>query len=664
MNLFQSNVLLICFLFLIFSYSYAQEIDSIKKNFNQNELIIENILDKDIDEKTEDFVEDLLYLKENQIDINKAKENDFKQIPFLTQFHIYSIIEYRKKFGDLKSFAELQYVDGFNEDMIKKILPYIKISNYSSIQNYSNLRFDMFCSLLMNSNFNSIYKDTTWESTSFKNSFRLKYSQSNFNVTLKGEKDWGEAFFNKSNKYGYDFYSGYFEIFLNKFTLKRIILGDYQVKSGQGLTLWNGYDFKKTIYNIELMKYEKNLVEYNGMNEYDFFRGLAIETKFKKIESIYFVSYNRLDAYSFNFDSTENKYFTSIITSGLHRNKNEIKNEKNVNITVCGTKLKYMDQILHIGMTLLNTAFSLPFNPDSNIYNYFTYRGKKLFKGGFDFLLNTKIVDFFGEFSYNNKKLAYLSGISTKSDYGTILSLLIRNYPSGFNTLFANPISEYSKFENEKGIIFSFKIPVNKLIIRGIVDVFYSKWLRYLINSPSYGKDLFIQCDYPFYESNLLSLSFAYSDKCNSYYRTDDRIPYSYNVKNFTCKANSVINLNNVIEVKSSILYNHRLSKEYLTIKSFVFSNYYSFSWSDQKNKITTGFTYYYISDYNIKLYYYEPFLYMNSGFKTLSGKGIRYVFIYKIKNFKNWKFYFKYSQSPIYKNSLHLLEFIIGYKS
>lgn len=663
MNKIQPKHLIVIML-VFYLNSFSQKYDSLNNNYIDN--FIEEFFDKELEteEILVECVDELLYLKENPIDINKATERDLKLIPFINQEQINNIIEYRKKYGVIKSINELLYIDGFNRELVNKLLPFIKISEIKEEFNIVNkFSIDIYSSVLVNSNFKSLYKDSSWESSSLKNSFKLLYKLNNINVALKGEKDGGEAFFSKSNKQGYDFYSGYLEYF-NGQIIKKLILGDYQLKCGQGLTLWNGFGLNKSVYNSELIKYEKGLSTYNGFNEKNFFRGIAIESQYKNLQSILFISHNYLDAYTNKFDSTNEEYITSIIFTGLHRSSSEIKTENKAILNTYGARIKYRNNFFQIGTTLLKYDFNLLYLPDSNLYNYFTFRGKYLFKSGFDIIVNTKTVDFFAEISSNNRKIGYLIGLTSLNDYGMVFSMAFRNYMAGFNTMFANPISEFSKFDNEKGLIFSLKIPISKLIIRGYTDLFYSKWLRYLVNSPSFGKDIVIQLDYNFWEENLLNLKFSFSDKTNYYNRSDDIIPYSFNVKNYSFKFNSNILINKTLELKNSFLYNYFLNKENIPVKCFLFSNFYSLGFNNNRDQISTGFIYHFINDYYSKVYFYEPILYMNSGFRTFSGKGIRLFFILKIKHSRYWRFYFKYSQYPSYKNSMHSLEFLMNYNN
>lgn len=665
MNKIQPKFLFILLITLLFYLNlFSQKIDSLKDNYVDN--LIEEFFDKELEsqEIVDECINELLYLKDNPIDINKATEQQLKAFPFLNQDQVDNIIEYRKKYGFIKSIYELLYIDGFNLEVVNKLSPFVKISKINEDFKITNkFSLDIYSSALVNPDFQGLYKDSTWESNSFKNLFKLKYNSNRIIIAFKGEKDGGEAFFSKSNKKGYDFYSGYIEVFSGKI-IKRLIIGDYQLKCGQGLTLWNGFNINKSVYNSELIKYDKNLVAYNNMNENNFFRGIALESNYRNFQSILFISKKYFDAYIETIDSTNEKYITSLVFTGLHRSSSEIETENKANINAYGMRLKYRGNFYQIGTTLLSYNFNLPYLPKSDLYNYFVFRGKNLFKSGFDININTKIVDFFVEVSNNNNKVAYIVGLTSLNEHGLVFSMALRNYPAGFNTIFANPISEFSKFDNEKGLIFSFKIPINKFMIRGYTDLFYSKWLRYLINSPTFGKDLAIQFDYKFWEENLLNIRFAYCDKSNYYNRTNDVIPFSYNVKNYSIKLNSSIFINKALELKNSFLYNYFITKENLSIKNFLFSNFYSFSFNNNRNQIITGFVYHLINNFFSKVYFYEPTLYLNSGFKTYSGNGIKLFFIFKIKHFKNWKFYFKYSQSPSYQNSMHLFEFILSYSN
>ena len=72
--------------------------------------------------------DELQWLKEHPIDLNSATKEELHKLNLLNDIEINNILNYIKKNGKMLSIYELQSVDGFYEDLIKKILPFVYVS--------------------------------------------------------------------------------------------------------------------------------------------------------------------------------------------------------------------------------------------------------------------------------------------------------------------------------------------------------------------------------------------------------------------------------------------------------------------------------------------------------------------------------------------------------
>src|SRR5574344_165269 len=115
------KIIMISFLILLFSTSYAQVYDT---NFAN---IINNIEDLDLEDRAkEEIIEELLY-NNNQnklINLNNASQEDMITLG-LNNFQIFSLINYIKNSGQLFSLNELRFVNGFDKKTIERITPYV-----------------------------------------------------------------------------------------------------------------------------------------------------------------------------------------------------------------------------------------------------------------------------------------------------------------------------------------------------------------------------------------------------------------------------------------------------------------------------------------------------------------------------------------------------------
>ena len=64
-----------------------------------------------------------------RIDVNTATFDDLKRYPYLTYKQINAILQYRKQHGDYKSIIDLKEVLVLDDDILRKIAPYLKFND-------------------------------------------------------------------------------------------------------------------------------------------------------------------------------------------------------------------------------------------------------------------------------------------------------------------------------------------------------------------------------------------------------------------------------------------------------------------------------------------------------------------------------------------------------
>ncbi len=171
-----------------------------------------------------------------------------------------------------------------------------------------------------------------YEGNRFRYYSRYRFEASDrFSAGITAEKDPGEAFFKGSNKTGFDFYSGH--VSLNfKGPVQNITVGDFIVRSGQGLVLWQGFTTGKSVYTLDILKTSQGVRPYTSVDENFFFRGVSTSFKWGKANLNLFYSSKNTDANQI-ISENGNLEFTSLQTSGYHRTDSEIEDEKSVKRT-------------------------------------------------------------------------------------------------------------------------------------------------------------------------------------------------------------------------------------------------------------------------------------------------------------------------------------------
>src|SRR5690606_21900837 len=114
-----------------------------------------------------------------------------------------------------------------------------------------------------------------------------------------------------------------------------IVIGDFALQFGQGLTLWSGLSFSKGADVFSVAKQDLGLRPYTSANEYSFFRGISSQINFGRFDFTPFISYRKLDA-SATINANDEIEIRSLQQTGLHRTATEIDNKSRVSQLVLG----------------------------------------------------------------------------------------------------------------------------------------------------------------------------------------------------------------------------------------------------------------------------------------------------------------------------------------
>ena len=236
----------------------------------------------------DDLLDRLAYLRRRPLDLNKATSSDLADFPFLSDLQQNALPEYRSKYGNLISIYELQAVPGFDVATIKQLLPFVMVNEPSFIgQNRPTLDNDHQQVILRWSRqledkvgFKVPASDSTssrYLGSSDQLYFRYKFTRGDrISAGITAEKDAGEEFFKGSNHKGFDFYSAHLFIKNPVRWVQSLALGDYAIRMGQGLLVYQGFAPRKSALTTVVGRSGRPLRAFSSVSEYDFFRGAAV----------------------------------------------------------------------------------------------------------------------------------------------------------------------------------------------------------------------------------------------------------------------------------------------------------------------------------------------------------------------------------------------------
>ncbi|MDX9882481.1 MAG: helix-hairpin-helix domain-containing protein [Prolixibacteraceae bacterium] len=445
----------------------------------------------------EELTETWEYFLENPININGDCADQLRQLRILTELQVQGIVDYKNGNGPVLSIYELVAVNGTDRALLQKLAPFLTFGKSES----SGTTLPASRGELLFRTQRTIEKakgyttENGYRGAPEKYYLRFKQSGGHLNYGITAEKDPGETFFRAPNQHGFDYYS----LFANygfKNGKHRIYLGDYMVRTGQGLIAWQGFGSGKSAEVTRIYQGTQGLCSYTSADENRFFRGIAGEFTFKNSILFFFHSEKKIDA---NIEMHNGEtVFTSFQTSGLHRTSNESADKHSVKENANGLIFLFRKNNFSAGFSAIHTFFDKPRIPGNEAYQLFSFRGKQIINAATDYKWSLKKLFLFGETAYSSSGgFANLHGILLKPASQLELSLLYRNFGQKYHSLYGQAFSESSAINDEQGFYAgAVFLPMAKISIAAYHDFFRYRWLKYQTASPSTGTETFFQLNY------------------------------------------------------------------------------------------------------------------------------------------------------------------------
>lgn len=355
-------------------------------------------------------------LMETPLDINSATEGELAAFPLLSPFQVASILEYREQYGDILSRGELELVDGFNPERVERLLPFIVFGEDSSL--HPPLNDNLSHRLILRSS-GKFAKGSPWGHYGkyrFKMGERLQVGSTISSKGLSAHLRVGGI------PIGGDL------------SIKSGVVGDYSVRLGQGLLVWNSFSLSGAGDPSSILKMGGGVVPYTASAPEDAFRGIGLSLGYADmVEGTLF------------FSEQEDRVVGG--SAGFRGKRWKI----GVNAIACGQKV-------WSGGASVDAVWSL---------------GRfRLFSEG--------AVDFDGDG-------ALLCGVVAPLNGSFEFSALLRWYSPGYTMEYAGAFSSISSCKDQMGSFFNILwTPLPDVVWRGIVDVVYYPEPRWGVKSPSF----------------------------------------------------------------------------------------------------------------------------------------------------------------------------------
>lgn len=620
--------------------------------------IIESILESHLKSAAEGrdvalIIEDLENLAENPVNINATNPEELSRLYVLNEIQIHHLLNYINEFGPCYSIYELQTISGFSKELLIQMQPFIYFGSLEQetktlIESIKYSHHQLLARGLGYLQESAGYKPNDngtipFEGNRFRYYIRYAFEASDkISAGFTFEKDPGEAFLKGSNKHGFDYNSAHLSYNFNK-TIKNITVGDFIVRSGQGLVLWQGYTSGKSENVLGISKNGQGIRPYTSVDENFFFRGLASTLQLGNASLIVFYSNKKKDGNIASNDSTNN-YFTSLQTSGYHRTANEIEDEKSVRSANIGSTFSILLKQLKLGATFVHQQFDIPYIRKTQLYNLYRFSGTENYTGSIDYLWLKGPAQLFGEAALSKSGgFAVTQGVIIHLNDQFSFSTLFRHFDKDYHALWANTFAEGSHISNETGMYLGTKfLPAKFISISAYSDIYQSKWINYSTAGPARSWDIFAQAEFRF--SKRFDFYFRFKNEEKEQKFKAEKL--YVNVPERTQKLRLHFNYALSDEFKLKTRFEHVYFKAQKRENGILLFQDFQFQSSQKPLALTARLAWFNTESYDSRIYAYENDILYTFSIPAYFGTGFRTYINFKYTIQKNMDFWLKFGNT------------------
>ena len=668
--LMRKSILFVSLLFISLLRAWAQEPDTLKfSGTEQIEQQIENFAERsDMETDYSDWLEDIKQLHDRPVNLNSGDENELRRLFFLNELQIKNLLEYTTQYGQIVSIYELQVIDGFNEEIVNQIIPYISLSAYvpEKFSLKHALKYGKTDVMLRFQRVLQEQKGYTKVTDSLRlanpnnyylgdqNSLfaRVQYAYKDYlKIGLVGDKDAGEPFLPKSDTLdkGFDFYSAH--LFLKNIgRVKQFALGDYHVQFGQGLTMWSGFSMGKTPGSVVMRRRAPALRPHASSNEYAFMRGVAATINLGTFDFTAFYSNRKADANLLATDTTVSteELISSLQLSGYHRTQAELADKGAVHEVVEGGHLAFNGQRLRAGATVFHVGYDAAFFTNDALYKSFQPSLNANTFTGLDYSYNYKKLTLYGEVSKQfDAGLAALQGLSFSPDPRLAVAMVYRNYQKNYLNTFSSAFGESSTNTNERGLYLGMVASLfRKITLNAYADLFRYNWLHYRVDAPSGGREYSAQATYSVsrrgdivfgYRKMANPLNFALAGEKTNLIGETNREYYRFQLN---YQAFPWLKLQSRVEITRHKAPDKTLENGYLIYQGFQLKPL-KYDWS-----LSCRYSLFDTDSYDTRMYAYENDVPYSFSVPAFYGKGSRFYLLLNTNVYKSLSLMLRFSQT------------------
>jgi len=298
------------------------------------ELILQQVQETQGNPDLLDFIlQEWEYRKSHKIRLNFCQAEELEALGILDIFQVHNLLQYRRRYGLIFGPRELVFIKGFDRDLIRLLEPILDFSTHKEVWSWqwSEIIAHKKQELLLRVQPGEPEPSAQYAGDPLES--RIIYDfQSKVGIQLRFnlQKDPGELWWSRT---GPDHLAGFVR-YQAKGKVRQIIMGDYHVNFGLGISTWSGMQLDIANITSPFLPGGRGIKAFAGNEENRFFRGLAISSVWKNWSIQGFISRRKLDA----------RYYRSgwkVNYTGFHRSQTEIQGKNQLGLNSVGASLKY-----------------------------------------------------------------------------------------------------------------------------------------------------------------------------------------------------------------------------------------------------------------------------------------------------------------------------------
>ncbi|HEX2608166.1 MAG TPA: hypothetical protein VHK91_12335, partial [Flavisolibacter sp.] len=491
----------------------AQEVTEKEEEGLENQAVKENAEQKD-----DGSLQQSAWLLKHPIAINETDGGELVRLHLISDLQAGYLVQYRKTAGVLIHPYELQAVPGWDQETIRRVLPYISFVVIQPLSLQFRNRFTGGERQLLFRFTRTLEKAVGYDTISNgfagdRNQYQLRYQYRYGNLLSYGfvaDKDAGERFFSGTSRAGFDFYSGH--VFLRRMgIIKALALGDFTVNLGQGLIQWQALAFGKSTDLTGAKRQGEVLQPYRSAGEYLFNRGAGITVGRGRWEGTLFTSFRKYNAL---VDDSAHTY-SSIQTSGLSRTASEIKARRALGDLSAGGRLHYHQGTVKTSFNVVAHRFPASRIASPEPYISFLSGDASLLNASMDYSFTVHNFHFFGEEAMDKKgHVAFINSFLCSLGSQVDVAVVNRRMDRAYQSFQSNAFTESGSGSGETGTYVALAWrPVYTLQVSGYSDHYRFPWLKYRVDAPAAGSEHLAQVQYQPDKKSTLYLRYRISNQ-------------------------------------------------------------------------------------------------------------------------------------------------------